>query len=95
MSVDPHTRSMRRCLWGKSLGHAFQVLGILFVDKVGQVSAIIEDHVEWLSTRESSKSLLDAPQIFLLSLAFPRVNRNTSDCNGSSGMILSGEDVLR
>jgi len=65
------------------------------VNEVGQVTTIVENQVEWLSARESSKSLLNAPQILLIGLAFPCVNRDTSGCDGSSGMVLGGKDILK
>ena len=75
--------------------HTVQVVRVLFVDEVSQVTTIVENQVEWLSIRKSSKSLLNAPEILLLGLAFPCVNRNTSGRDGSSGMVLGGKDVLR
>ena len=41
---------------------ALEVLGVLLVDEIGQVAAIVEDHVEWLTVGEDN-SLLNAPDI--------------------------------
>merc|ERR1719312_2223175 len=47
-----------------------EVLGILLVDEVGEVTSVIEDHVEGLAVREDD-SLLDAPDVLLISLTLP------------------------
>ena len=59
----------------------FEILWELLVNEVGEVATIIENHVEWLSVFECRESLLDAPEILLFGLAFPRVNRDTSRGN--------------
>ena len=64
------------------------------MDKGGKVTAIIENHVQGLTTREACDGLLDAPVVLLLGLALPRVDRNTSRGDGGSGMVLGGENVL-
>ena len=69
-----------------------EVLGILLVDEVGEVTAVIEDHVEGLAVREDD-SLLDAPDVLLISLTLPGVDRDTAGGNGGSCVILGGEDV--
>ena len=71
-----------------------QVLGVLLVDKGGQVTAIIKNHVKRLSARESGQSLFNAPCVLFFSLAFPSVNRDTSSGDSGSGVVLSGKDVL-
>jgi hypothetical protein len=53
-----------------------QVLGVLFVNKGGEITTIVQDHVQALSTGESSKSLFDAPGILLLSLTLPGKDGN-------------------
>lgn len=72
-----------------------QQLGELFVDHVGQITSIIQDHVEGLAFGESLQGLLNAPKVFLLGLALPGVDGDTGGGNGSGGVILSGEDVAR
>ena len=44
----------------------------------GQVTSIIEDHVERLAIGKGSDGLLNAPVIFLLSLTLPREDGHTS-----------------
>merc|ERR550517_659994 len=61
---------------------ALQVLWVLLVDQVGQVAAIIEDHVEWLAVGEDN-SLLNAPDILFVGLSLPGVDWNTTSCHGS------------
>lgn len=41
------------------------------MNKGGEVTSIIKDHVEGLATCKASKSLLNAPLILFLSLALP------------------------
>jgi len=65
------------------------------VDKVGKVTTIIEDKVERLLAREGGEGLLNAPEVLLLGLALPGVDRDTGSSNSSSGMVLGGEDVLK
>jgi hypothetical protein len=55
----------------------FQVLGVFFMNDVGKVTAIVENHVEGLATRECSKGLLNAPGIFLLGFTFPSEDWHT------------------
>lgn len=47
------------------------------MDKTGEITTIVEDHIERLSTLESRKSLLNAPEVFFLSLTLPGINRNS------------------
>lgn len=63
-----------------------KVLGVFVVDKGSEVTAVVEDHVEWLVTLEGTKGLLDAPVVFLLGLTLPRVNRHAS--SGDAGEVL-------
>jgi hypothetical protein len=44
-----------------------EVLRVLVVDDVGEVTAVVEDHVERLAVREEQR-LLDAPVVLLLRL---------------------------
>ena len=71
---------------------SLQVLWVLLVDEVGQVTAIVQDHVEGLAILEDER-LLDAPQVLLLCLALPREHRNAGLSDGRGGVILCAEDV--
>ena len=68
------------------------VLGELLVDEVGEVTSIIEDHVEGLAVREDD-GLFDTPHILLVSLTLPSVDGDTAGGDSSSCVILGGEDV--
>lgn len=46
-----------------------------------EITTIVQDHVQALATRESSKGLFNAPGILLLRLALPGKYRNTSSSN--------------
>jgi len=63
------------------------------VDEGGQVASIIEDHVQGLASIESSKSLLNAPEIFFLSLAFPCEDRNAG-CGDAATELKKKEQVI-
>ena len=79
-------------LLGESVA-AVELLGELGVDKTGQVTTVIEDEVELLAILEGLKLLLQAPVVLLLGLTLPGENRHTGSSNGSSGVVLGGEDV--
>lgn len=71
----------------------FEKFGVLFVNKRGEITAIVKNEVQLASIVESVELLLDAPEILLLSLAFPGKNRNASSSNSSSSVVLSRVDV--
>jgi hypothetical protein len=48
------------------------------MDQLGQITSIVENHIERLSARESSESLLNAPSVLLFRLIFPSIDRYTS-----------------
>lgn len=56
---------------------ALQVLRVLLVNEGGEITTIVQDHVQALATGESSKSLFDAPGVLLLCLTLPCVDGNT------------------
>jgi predicted secreted protein len=70
-------------------------LGVLLVDESGQVTTIIQDQVQALAVLEGDQLLLEAPLVLLLGLTLPGENGDTSSGNGSSGVVLGGEDVAR
>ena len=55
--------------------------------KVGQITAIIQDHVERLAIGEDD-SLFDTPDILFVSLTLPGIDWDTAGSNGSSSMVL-------
>jgi hypothetical protein len=72
-----------------------QELGVLFVDQVGQVTSVVEDHVESLAFGEGLQLLLNAPDVLLLGLALPGEDGDTGGGDGGGGVVLGGEDVAR
>ena len=60
-----------------------EMLGVLLVDEVGQITSIIEDHIEGFATRESGDGLVDTPEVFFLSLTLPGEDGDT--CGGDAG----------
>ena len=65
----------------------FHVLGVLLVNEVGEVTPIVKDHVKGLPIREH-KRLVNAPDVLLISLSFPGINRDTSLRNGCGSVVL-------
>lgn len=59
------------------------------------LSTVIENQVEALVVLEGNQLLLKAPLVLLLGLSLPREDWDTSGGNGSSGVVLGGEDVAR
>lgn len=72
-----------------------KVLGVLVVDQVGQISSIVEDHVEGLSIGEGAEGLLDTPVVLLLGLSLPGKDGDTGSSDGSGSVVLGREDVAR
>jgi hypothetical protein len=72
-----------------------KVLGVLVVDQVGQVTSVVEDHVEGLAIGESAEGLLDTPVVLLLGLSLPSKDGDTGGSDSGSGVVLGGEDVAR
>jgi hypothetical protein len=70
-------------------------LGVLLVDEGGKVTTVIEDQVEGLARGERGELLLEAPLVLLLGLTLPGEDGGAACGNGSSGMVLGGEDVAR
>lgn len=65
------------------------------MDEGSQVTAVVEDQVEALAILEGSELLLEAPLVLLLGLALPGEDGDTGSGDGSSGVVLGGEDVAR
>lgn len=59
------------------------------MDDSGEISTVIEDHVEWLAVWESAEGLLDTPEVFLIGLTLPGVDWDTSSSDSSSSMVLA------
>ena len=66
-----------RCLLGETTD-VREVLGVLLVDKAGEITSVVEDHVEGLVAGEGAERLLDAPEVLLLGLALPCEDGDTS-----------------
>ena len=63
------------------------------MNQVGEVTAIVEDHVEGLAIREED-GLLDAPHIFLVSLSLPGIDWHTTGGHGSCCVVLQGKSKV-
>lgn len=65
------------------------------MDKGGEVTSVIEDHVEGLALWEGGEGLVDTPDVLLLGLTLPGVDGDTGSGDSGSGVVLGGEDVTR
>jgi hypothetical protein len=74
---------------------ASEELRVFFVDEGGEVTAVVEDQVQRLATGETLDGLVNTPGVFLFGLTLPSEDGDAGDGDGGSGMILSGEDVLK
>lgn len=63
------------------------------MDKGGEVSSVVENQVERLSSGESLDGLLHAPNVLLLGLSLPSVDGDTGGGDRGGGLVLGGEDV--
>ena len=84
----PHLHTNCVC----ALAVTCQKLWVFVVEKVSEVSSIVEDHVERLTIWEH-QGLLNAPDVLLICLTLPGIHRDAAGSDGSSSMILGGEDV--
>ena len=69
-----------------------QVFGGLVVDHRGQITAVVEDHVQRAAIVPSQR-LLDTPVEFLFAHPFPREDRHVGGGNRGGSVILGGEDI--
>jgi hypothetical protein len=73
---------------------AGEKLRVLVVNEVCEVTTVIKDQVQGLAAGETLDGLVDTPKVFLLGLTLPGEDRDTGGGDGSSSMVLSGEDIL-
>jgi len=62
-------------------------LRIFVQDETSQITAIVQDHVQW-GTIGPEDCLLNAPIIFLFRFSFPRVYCHSGDSNGGCSVVL-------
>ena len=55
------------------------------MNKGGQVTSIIKDHVQRLAVGESGEGLFDTPKVFLLGLSLPSKDWNAGRGNPDCG----------
>ena len=55
--------------------------------KVGKITTIVQDHVQGLAIGKDN-GLLNTPNIFVISLALPGIDWDTTSSNSSSSMVL-------
>jgi hypothetical protein len=69
-----------------------QVLRVLGVHQIGEVAAVVENHVEGFAVGEDER-LLDAPDVLLVGLALPGVDGDPRLGDSRRRVILGAEDV--
>ena len=67
---------------------------MFIMDQLGQVTAIIQDHVQRLAIGEKD-CLPHTPDVFVISLSLPSIDRHTPCCHGGGSVVLGGENVAR
>src|SRR3989338_5769114 len=70
-------------------------LRVFLVQDLGQVTAVVEDHVGIPRLAIFKDGLLDAPLVLFFSLALPGEDRDTGGGDSGGGLVLRGEDVAR
>ena len=60
---------------------------------IGQITAIVQNHVERTILASEKQGLLDAPVGLFNGLAFPGINADAGSSDGRSGLVLCREDV--
>ena len=73
---------------------ACQEVGESLVHGSSEISSVVHNHVQWLAIREH-QGLLNAPDVLLVCLSLPGIDRDATGSNGSGGIVVSGEDVSR
>jgi hypothetical protein len=79
-------------LLGKTVA-VLKLLWVLLVNEGGQVTTVVQDHVQLLAILEGVELLLNAPDVLLLGLTLPGEDWDAGGSNGGSGVVLSGENV--
>src|SRR6218665_102577 len=67
--------------------------GVSVKHHIGQITTVIEDHVQWFVFATEEQCLLDTPVSFFLSLTFPCKNADARSSDRSSSMILCREYI--
>ena len=70
-------------------------LWVFFVNVGGEITTVVENHVQRLATGETLDGLVDTPDVFFLGLTLPGEDGDAGGSDGSSSMVLGGEDVLK
>ena len=85
----------RGCLFRDAVDVVQQCWEVV-VNHLSQVTTIVQNHVgipDLVAVFFGKNGLFDAPQEFFFSLTFPGEDRDTSSSDGSSGVILSRENI--
>jgi hypothetical protein len=81
-------------LFGETID-ASEELRVFVVDEGGEVTTVVEDHVQRLAIGETLDGLVNTPEVFLFGLTLPGEDGDAGDGDGGGGMVLGGEDILK
>ena len=84
-----------RQLWYYDNKLTRQEVRVLVVDEVGEITTVIQDHVQRLVAREGRESLFDTPVVLLFGLALPGEDRDTSDSDAGDTNMLAMNLIYR
>ena len=74
---------------------AREELWVFLVNMVGEVTTVVENHVQRLATSETLDGLVDTPDVLLLGLTLPGEDGDAGGGDGGGGMVLGGKNVLK
>src|SRR5690554_938260 len=83
---------------GGLFGHAVALgdyLRVFLMQQLGQVAAVVQDHVRFPAVYVCAHGLVQAPFVFFVGFTLPREHGNALGCDGGSSLVLCGEDVAR
>src|SRR5690554_4205167 len=83
---------------GGLFGHAVALgdyLRVFLMQQLGQVAAVVQDHVRLPAVYVRTDGFVQAPFVFFVSLTFPREHGNALRRDSGCSLILGGEDVAR
>ena len=80
-------------LFGKTLDTR-EKLWVFLMNEGGEVTTVVEDHVQRLAVGKTLDGLVDTPEVFFLGLTLPGEDWDTGDCDGGGSMVLGRENIL-
>lgn len=79
------------CLLAQTLD-ALQIVGETLMHQIGQITAVIQDHVQGLAIGEDER-LFNAPRVLLIGFTLPCIHWDSSGSDCRRCMILCAENI--